>query len=75
MADIGDQLVEEYKACRELIAKNIDIIEKTEVYAVAASAALFVFSLSATVRTVAVVAAWIPLIVGISWLHEICWPR
>ena len=58
-------LVEEYKSCRELIAKNIDIIEKTEVYAVGASAAIFVFSLSATVRAVAIAAAWLPLVIAI----------
>ena len=58
-------LIEEYKSCRELIAKNIDIMEKTEVYAVAASAALFVFSLSATVKTVAIASAWLPLIIAI----------
>lgn len=58
-------LIEEYKSCRELIAKNIDIIERTEVYAVAAAAALFVFSLSATNKTIAVVSAWMPLVVAI----------
>lgn len=57
-------LIEEYKACRNLIAKNIDIIEKTEVAAVAACAALFVFSLSSTVRTVAVASAWLPLVIA-----------
>src|SRR6266481_5258942 len=68
MADhnVSDQLlVEEYKSCRDLIAKNIDIIEKTEVYAVGASAAIIVFSLSATIRTVGVVSAWLPLVIAV----------
>ena len=31
---LSDKLaVEEYKSCRDLIAKNIDIIEKSEIYA------------------------------------------
>jgi hypothetical protein len=63
---VNDQLlVEEYKSCRDLIIKNIDIIEKTEVYAVGASAAIFVFSLSATARTVGVLSAWLPLVIAI----------
>jgi hypothetical protein len=63
---VDDQLlVEEYKSCRDLIAKNIDIMEKTEVYAVGASAAIIVFSLSATVRAVGVVSAWLPLVIAI----------
>jgi RNase P/RNase MRP subunit p29 len=33
-------LIEEYKSCRELIGRNIDIIEKTEVYAVGAAGAI-----------------------------------
>lgn len=62
---IEDQLlIEEYKSCRELIAKNIDIIEKSEVAAVAACAALYVFSLSATTRAVAVFSAWLPLVIS-----------
>jgi hypothetical protein len=64
--DIAEQLlIEEYKSCRELIAKNIDIIEKTEVGAVAACAAIFVFSLSASTRAVAIVSAWLPLVIAI----------
>jgi hypothetical protein len=62
--DEGKLLIEEYKSCRELIAKNIDIIEKTEVYAVGAWAAVFVFSLSSTVRAVAVASAWLPLVIA-----------
>ena len=57
-------LIEEYKSCRDLIGKNIDIIEKTEIYAVGASAGLFVFSLSSTVKTVAVASAWLPLLIA-----------
>lgn len=58
-------LVEEYKSCRELIAKNIDIIERTEVYAVGACAAIFVFSLSATVKGVAIASAWLPVVIAV----------
>lgn len=38
-------LVEEYKSCRDLIGRNIDIIEKSEVYGVGATAAIAVFCL------------------------------
>jgi hypothetical protein len=63
--DIAERLlIEEYKSCRELIAKNIDIMEKTEIYAVGASAAIMLFSLSATVRTVGIVSAWLPAVIA-----------
>lgn len=61
----NELLVEEYRSCRDLIAKNIDIIEKTEVYAVGASAAIFVFSLSSTTKTIAVASAWLPLVIAL----------
>jgi hypothetical protein len=54
-------LVEEYKSCRDLIKTNIEIIEKSEVYAVGAVGAIAVFSLSSSVPIVATVSAWIPL--------------
>jgi hypothetical protein len=57
-------LVEEYKSCRDLIGKNIDIIEKTEVYALGAIACIFVFSLSSTERIVSVAAAWLPMVIS-----------
>jgi hypothetical protein len=49
MSDLNDTLlVEEYKSCRELILKNIDIMEKNEIYVTGACAAIFVFSLQAS---------------------------
>jgi hypothetical protein len=49
MSDIDHALlIEEYKSCRELILKNIDIMEKTEIYAAGAAAAIFVFSLQSS---------------------------
>jgi hypothetical protein len=57
-------LVEEYKSCRDLIQTNIEIIEKSEVYAVGAVGAIAVFSLSSSVEMVAKVTSWIPLIIA-----------
>ena len=66
MPDVNDGLlIEEYKSCRELILKNIDIMEKTEVYATGACAAIFVFSLQSSDRIVSVVTAWLPIIITI----------
>lgn len=56
-------LVEEYKSCRELILKNIDIMEKTEVYATGACAAIFVFSLQSSDHIVSVITAWLPVFI------------
>jgi hypothetical protein len=61
----GDLVVEEYKSCRELLSKNIDIIEKTEVYAAGAAAAASAFCLSSTVDAVAKSSCWLPLIVSV----------
>ncbi|WP_375411070.1 hypothetical protein [uncultured Bradyrhizobium sp.] len=58
-------LIEEYKSCRDLISKNIDIIEKTEVYAVGAAGATAVFSFSATQQIVATVSAWLPFVIAL----------
>ncbi len=45
--DLAEKLgVEEYKSCRDLISKNIDIVEKTEVYAIGAAAASAAFCLT-----------------------------
>jgi hypothetical protein len=67
MLDINNELlVEEYKYCRALILKDIDIIEKNEVYVTGACAAIFVFSLQAPDHIVSVIAAW--LTVGIACL-------
>ena len=57
--------IEEYKSCRDLIAKNIDIIEKNEVYGVGAAGAVAVFSLSATDRTVCLVGSYLPLAISV----------
>lgn len=63
-------LIEEYKSCRDLIAKNIDIMEKTEVYAVGAGAAVFAFSASSPVWVVAFGSALIPLVIaGLGYLR------
>lgn len=62
---VSDKLaVEEYKACRDLIVKNIEIMEKNEVYALGAAAALFVFSISASDRKVALASAFTPVLVS-----------
>lgn len=67
----NDQLlIEEYKSCRELILKNIEIMEKNEIYAIGACAALFVFSLQTPDHLVSVVTGWLPLIIVIlGWLR------
>jgi hypothetical protein len=66
MSDANDGLlIEEYKSCRELILKNIDIMEKNEVYATGACAAIFVFSLQSSDHIVSVVTAWLPVIITI----------
>lgn len=57
--------VEEYKSCRDLIAKNIEIIEKNEVYAVGSSAAVAVFSISQHDRLVCLAASYLPLAISI----------
>src|SRR5271170_2257343 len=62
-------LVEEYKSCRELILKNIDIMEKNEVYATGACAAIFVFSLQTSDHLVSKITAWLPLLIAaLGWL-------
>ncbi|RVD58878.1 hypothetical protein EN866_19440 [Mesorhizobium sp. M2D.F.Ca.ET.223.01.1.1] len=58
-------LIEEYKSCRELIGRNIDIIEKSEVYAIGACAAIFVFVLGVSDPLLYRIAAWLPLVVSI----------
>lgn len=58
-------LVEEYKSCRDLIKTNIDIIEKSEVYAVGAAAAAAVYCLSSTTELVQKAACWLPLVIAI----------
>jgi hypothetical protein len=66
MSDVKDGLlIEEYKSCRELILKNIDIMEKNEVYATRACAALFVFSLQSADHIVSVATAWLPVIITV----------
>ena len=59
-------LVEEYKACRDLIKTNIDIIEKSEVYAIGAASAAAVYCLSATMELVQRAACWLPLVIAIA---------
>lgn len=58
-------LIEEYKSCRELIKTNIEIIEKSEIYAVGAVGAIAVFSISSSIEVVAKVSAWIPLAIAL----------
>jgi hypothetical protein len=58
-------LIEEYKSCRELILKNIDIMERNELYAAGASATLFVYSLQSLDHLVSVITAWLPVIVAV----------
>lgn len=58
--------MEEYKACRDLIKTNIDIIEKSEVYAVGAAAAAAVYCLSSTTELVQKAACWLPLVIAIA---------
>jgi hypothetical protein len=71
MATIEEQLlVEEYKSCRELILKNIDIIEKTAIYAIGACAAIGVYSLQASDRVVADITILLaPIVAILGWLH------
>jgi hypothetical protein len=57
-------LVEEYKSCRELILKNIDIMEKNAVYVTGACALIFVFSLQANGHIVSVIAALLPPVIA-----------
>lgn len=57
--------VEEYKACRDLISKNIDIIEKSEIYAVGAAAASAAFALSNPIPLVRETAAYLPAFIAI----------
>ena len=72
MSEINNELlIEEYKSCRDLILKNIDIMQKNEVYATGACAAIFVFSLQAQDHVVAVVAAWLPPVITLlGWLRS-----
>jgi hypothetical protein len=65
MPSINDELlIEEYKSCRELILKNIDIMERNEVYATGACAAIFVFSLQAGNYLVSIISVWLPPIIA-----------
>ena len=61
----SDLLVEEYKSCRELIKKNIEIIESNEIYIVGASGASAIFYLTSSADTAAYVAAWLPLVLSL----------
>lgn len=56
-------LVEEYKACRDLIAKNIDIIETAEVYAVGAAGASAAFAIASASSLVAWCCSFLPAII------------
>jgi hypothetical protein len=71
MSNIDNELlVEEYKYCRALILKDIDIMEKNEIYVTGACAVIFVFSLQAPDHIVSVVAAWLPpFIACLGWLR------
>jgi hypothetical protein len=67
-SEIDDKLlVEEYKSCRDLIGRNIEIIERSEVYAIGATAAIAVFCLSrsASQITIAKTACWMTLLIPI----------
>ena len=69
--EINDQLlIEEYKSCRDLILKNIDIMEKNEIYATGACAAIFVFSLQTSDHLVSKITARVPLLIAaLGWLR------
>lgn len=56
----GQLLIEEYKSCRDLLAKNIEIMEKSEIYAIGAVAASAVYCLSSKNPTVVVLSSWLP---------------
>jgi len=56
---------EEYKLCRGLIVENIQIIEKTEVYAVGAAAATMAFCATQSGRLLVSLACWLPLIISL----------
>lgn len=61
----GSLIIEEYKSCRELIGRNIEIIEKNEVFVVGACGAVFIYSLSASSHQVATLTSWLPVIISI----------
>jgi hypothetical protein len=71
MPDVNNGLlIEEYKSCRELILKNIDIMEKNEVFVTGACAAIFVFSLQSSDHVVATITSWLPpVITALGWLR------
>ena len=57
-------IVEEYKACRDLIGRNIEIVERNEVYIVGACAAIFAFSTEKGNSLLTFGAAWLPLVLA-----------
>jgi hypothetical protein len=59
-------VVEEYKSCRELIKLNIDIIEKSEIYAIGAVAATSVYCLTLTSELVQRAACCVPFFISIA---------
>lgn len=61
---VRNLIIEEYKNCRELIKINIEIIEKNEIYATGAAAAVAVFCISSTNKTVVQFSCWLPLIIA-----------
>ena len=56
-----DLVIEEYRACRDLIGRNIEIIERNEVYVVGACAVVFVFSIDKGDNLLTLITAFLPL--------------
>ncbi|WP_311276826.1 hypothetical protein [Methylobacterium sp. WCS2018Hpa-22] len=60
--------IEEYKSCRDLISRHIDMIEKNEIYVIGAVAASAVFALAAETKQVAIAAGFITILISlIGW--------
>lgn len=59
-----DLVIEEYKSCRELIGRNIEIIERNEIYVVGACAVIVVFTIDKGSNLLTLGAAWLPLVLA-----------
>ncbi|MDN3592403.1 hypothetical protein [Methylobacterium adhaesivum] len=59
-----DLVIEEYKSCRELIGRNIEIIERNEVYVIGACAVIIIFTIDKGNNLLTFCAAWLPLVLA-----------
>jgi hypothetical protein len=65
-----DLVIEEYKACRELIGRNIEIIERNEVYVVGACAVVMVFAIDKGENILTIIIPFLPLVLAIIGLKR-----